>query len=284
MPEWSARQLLRSPVPRPRPIRWDFLWLGYAADEDLRRVWPPRLRRKGRGLRVLGYVVSAVSVVGLAAWALATRQRALTGPLTGLFLLSVVALRAADQRRLFALPARRVARARLRTLRLAEPDLAKELERRRRFWHAALGSSRPNHLQTPELAAVFAGLITMIAAVDQILRAYLYSELHVVFYVGFALGPTALFARRLAKRDHQRLADLACMNCGYPLADVPTAWATAPGPPDAATDADAPQPVLERLGPPRCSECGCDWPLVPPEVTSRKFDEPAVPARRSSPR
>lgn len=256
---------------RPGPTRWDFLWIGYAAEEDLTRVWPARVRRRGRPLRVLGYVLTAAFVLGVTTWAFATRQRALLGPMTGVFVLCVVALRAADQRRLFALPARRAARRRLRTLRLAEPDLATQLERRRKFWRTALLSARPDCWQMPELAWMFAGLLIATAAVDQILKAYLFSEMHVVFYVACALAPTAIYARRLAKRDHQRLVDHACMNCGYPLAEVPTTWAAAQRRPDAPAGSDNPadQPIRERLGPDRCPECGCHWPLIPPERTHK---------------
>lgn len=256
---------------RAGPTRWDFLWIGYAAPEDLARVWPARLRRRGRGLRTLAYVLTAAMVLGVTGWALATRQRALMGPLTGLVVLCVVAIRATDQRRLFMLPARRAARRRLSTLRLEPAELARQLERRRAFWRTALLSARPEHLQTPELALTFAGLVVAAAVVDQVLRAYLFSGIHSMFYIAVALAPTALYARRLARRDHRRLLDHACMNCGYPLAEVPTTWATAPRRPDAPAGSDNPvdHPIRERLGPERCPECGCHWPLVPPERTHK---------------
>jgi hypothetical protein len=66
------------------------------------------------------------------------------------------------------------------------------------------------------------------------------------------VGSRAL-ARRLLTRLGRSLERGACPDCGYDLSRVPAAFpieTTAGGP----------------VGPRRCVECGCPWPLVPPPV------------------
>jgi hypothetical protein len=145
----------------------------------------------------------------------------------------------------------------------ADPaDLAtfgEEVRARRRAWLD--GSTRPRgfnqrtrlmHLYPPAVTLMYAGMsaiplgmflngwqavMSLLAAAGQ--------------WIGIGLG-IWLPGRLLARLD-RCARELACPDCGYDLASVPGAF---------ALEATAGVPV----GPRRCVECGCPWPLVPPPV------------------
>jgi hypothetical protein len=63
------------------------------------------------------------------------------------------------------------------------------------------------------------------------------------------LVPSLVASRRL-KRLRRSLEELSCPDCAYPLADFSLgSWRGH---------------QVQGLGPRRCTECGCPWPLVPP--------------------
>ncbi len=63
------------------------------------------------------------------------------------------------------------------------------------------------------------------------------------------LVPSLVASHRL-KRLRRSLEELSCPDCGYPLADFALgSWRGH---------------EVQGLGPRRCTECGCPWPLVPP--------------------
>jgi hypothetical protein len=76
------------------------------------------------------------------------------------------------------------------------------------------------------------------------------------------LSPIALLIaavwiyHRARKRLLQAIDGVACPDCGYPLASIPAA-------------APPPEGQTGTIGPERCPECGCPWPLVAPAKGDR---------------
>jgi uncharacterized membrane protein YhaH (DUF805 family) len=70
-----------------------------------------------------------------------------------------------------------------------------------------------------------------------------------LFQVFVYLVPSLVASHRL-KRLRRSLEELSCPDCGYPLADFALgSWRGH---------------QVQGLGPRRCTECGCPWPLIPP--------------------
>lgn len=152
------------------------------------------------------------------------------------------------------LPARRIRRSRLRLLLLNDQDRTAELAKRREFWRTAFATCRPNRFSLPNLGWAY---LAAFACLYVLLELSLPQPATSMLYLGCYWGSAAvlpLYTRWQARRDQARFLADECLNCGYPLADLPS---------------HEPHGSPGWLGPERCSECGCPWPAVPPAVTSK---------------
>lgn len=203
--------------------------------------------RFGWTTRAVGAAVSLVAAVSIAVMA-AIQFNHVPPPLAGL---------CSDRSRLV----RRMLR-RPRPLHADDlQQVARELAQRRRAWEAYLGSK--SHMvgklnivhfdrwaRTLLYASILANCISpvMQRVIEGISPALALFPALLGWFGFFCIYLRIKHVRQLAR---DTLADATCPDCRYPLREIPSVI-------DPATTFDVP------IGPERCPECGCPWPLIPP--------------------
>jgi len=132
------------------------------------------------------------------------------------------------------------------------PDGAAILGRRRRLWSTLFRERLPEYHRLPEfwsalefmLVAWFLGLL---------LTSTLAKPRFLIILPLLGLLLARALAGRVGNSARQRLEGHLCMNCGYSLLELPIRFLRTPSGSE------------DPVGPEHCPECGCRWPLIPPE-------------------
>lgn len=146
----------------------------------------------------------------------------------------------------------------------AELDaMGRDVLARRSAWES--GTTRPKghwgrvslmNLYTPAMTLFYAGMMTMPLHLITGSQRGLGRESFTcaVLLIQFAsMGLGLWLAGRVLRRLDRSAREPVCPDCEYDLSGVPGAF-------DVKATANVP------VGPRRCPECGCPWPLVPPPV------------------
>jgi len=261
--------------------RWDLVWM---LDRTIKREKPVRfvgrLGRKRplwerwlRGKRVLP-VLGIVAIQILGATLLSAERKMPPAELSGATVMGIILYLAcmAGILRVFSAQddVRCIISARERARFAVNPDrrmTMEELFKRRRKWEAWIEeSSILKPMLVLQSAWFRASVVAFVASAAGLqlwrdhaqltsLRATA-ENAFLLFYAGGFLSMVAFGIwtwRRIKRTLEESLRGEACPDCGYRI-----------------VVSESGHPGTEiAIGPSRCSECGCPWPLIPPQAANR---------------
>jgi hypothetical protein len=132
------------------------------------------------------------------------------------------------------------------------PDAAAILARRRQRWSALFRERLPEYHRLPEFWTALEFML-VVWFFGLLLTSTMGYPGFLILLPLFGLALARVLAGRVGDSARLRLEKHLCMNCGYSLLELPIRMLWTP------TGSEEP------VGPEHCPECGCRWPLIPPE-------------------
>ena len=131
-------------------------------------------------------------------------------------------------------------------------DAAAILGRRRRRWNALFRERVPEYHRLPEFWTA-AEIMLVVWFLGLLLTSVIARPGFLFLLPLLGLLLARVLAGRVGDSARLRLEKHVCMNCGYSLLELPIRMLRTPNGSE------------EPVGPEHCPECGCRWPLIPPE-------------------